>query len=94
MKKTVDYDRQMFADIMTDPLDYLQTGETVCGAEDPAVIELSDTFKARYPKYAGYTVVRVIDRFVNANQSDTLFEFSNDPVSDADRAAYEDLLES
>lgn len=91
MTKTVDYDRQMFDDMLTDPAEYIQTGETVCGAEDPAVIELSDTFRARYPEYADYHFVRVIDRFVNANSSDTLFEFSNRPVSESEYEANAEL---
>lgn len=91
MKKTVDFNRQLFADIVSESLEYLQTGETVCGAEDPAVIELSDTFSDRYPEYTGYKRVRVIDKFVNANRSDTLLEFSNEPVTDGEYAAYEEL---
>jgi hypothetical protein len=74
---TVDYSPELFSDAMEFQTDYLLLGETVCGAEDPAVIWLGEDFSAKHPEFKGFTVVRVIDRYVSPWKSDTLLEFSN-----------------
>jgi hypothetical protein len=75
--KTVDYSPELFNDVMEFQTDYLLLGETVCGAEDPAVISLGEGFNAKRPEFKGFTMVRVIDRYVSPWKSDTLLEFSN-----------------
>jgi hypothetical protein len=89
--KTLTYTPELFADIMAEVLDYHQTGETVCGAEDPAVISLTNGFAVKHPELAGFGTVRVIDRYVNAWKSDTLLEFSNREITDEEYAQYDEL---
>ena len=92
-EETLDYDSDLFGDVMKYAGDYYQTGWTVCGAEDPAVIMLSAEFGEKHPALAGYTTVRVIDRYVGPNKSDTLLEFSNQSMTDDEYRLYEELVE-
>jgi len=89
--KTVDYTPELFADVTANMLDYMQTGWTVCGAEDPAVITISREFGELHPDLKGYSVVRVIDRYVNSNKSATLLEFSNKEMTDAEYSQYDEI---
>ncbi len=91
--KTLDYTPELFADIVDNQTDWHQTGETVCGAEDPAVINIGTEFGKKYPELAGLTVVRVIDRYVNPWKSDTLLEFSDREITATEYAQYEELAE-
>jgi hypothetical protein len=91
--KTVDYSAELFEDILAFALDYSQTGETVCGAQDPAVIDLANGFAVKYPSLAGFAVVRVTERYVSAWKSDTFLEFSNLEMTEEERERYEELLE-
>lgn len=93
MTKTVDYTRELFDDVMDNMVDYHQIGETVCGAEDPAVVSISEAFIDKYPEFKGFTTVRVIDQFVNPWKSDTVLEFSDRDITDAEYAQYEELSE-
>jgi len=79
--KTVDYSPELFSDVMENMVDYWQLGETVCGAQDPAVISIGPEFFKKYPELAGLNFVRVIDRYVNPWKSDTLLEFSDRDIS-------------
>ena len=90
---TVDYTPELFDDICDSALDYFQTGWTVCGAEDPAVISLGAEFWGKHPELAGYTTVRVIDKYVSPWKSDTLLEFSNEEMTDEEYGLYEGLME-
>ena len=92
-KEVWEYDRDLFDDICDTAVDYHQTGWTVCGAEDPGVIILGPGFGEIHPALAGYTVVRVIDKYVNANKSDTLLEFSNRDITDEEYLLYEGVME-
>lgn len=92
MSKTAIYSAELYADIMANMEDYYQTGETVCGAEDPAVITLSPTFADKHPEYAGYGVVRVVDRYVSPWSSDTELVFSNDPLTADEYRQYEETV--
>jgi len=93
MSEIFEYTPDMYGDITDCMLDYHQTGWTVCGAEDPAVITLSEAFGEIHPALAGYEVVRVIDKYVNPNKSDTLLEFSNRDMTDDEYERYEELME-
>lgn len=79
--RTVPYSPELFSAVMVHQLDYWQLGETVCGAEDPAVITLGDSFGTDHPEWQGFTVCRVIDRYVSPWKSDTLLEFSTREIS-------------
>ena len=93
MSEIFEYEPDMFGDVMDSALDYHQTGWTVCGAEDPAVITLGKEFGEMHPALAGYEFVRVIDKYVNPNKSDTLLEFSNRDMTDEEYGLYEELVE-
>lgn len=93
---TMDYTPELWDDIMVSGdyvLDYFQTGWTVCGAEDPAVIYLPESFDKKHPELAGYTVVRVIDKYVNPSKSDTLLEFSNRGITDEEYAQFDQIAD-
>lgn len=94
MSETWDYDSDLFGDVMDSAVDYYQTGWTVCGAEDPAVITLGKEFGEMHPALAGYTTVRVIDKYVGPNKSDTLLEFSSEEMTDEEYRLYEELVEA
>lgn len=89
--KTFDYTEELWGDIMDSFTEYHMTGYTVCGAEDPAVIYLGDGFKLKHPSLAEYSVVRVIDKYLNEWNSDTLLEFSNDDITDEELQQYEEI---
>lgn len=93
MSETWAYTSELFGDVMDGALDYFQTGWTVCGAEDPAVIYLPEGFGEKHPELAEYTVVRVIDQYVNPNKSDTLLEFSSEEMTDDEYALYNEIVE-
>lgn len=84
--KTVDYTPELFAEVMENMADYHQTAETVCGAEDPAVITLTKPMD-------GFTVVRVTNRYVNPWKSDTFLEFSNQEITDAEYELFDGLID-
>lgn len=88
-----DYDSDLLGDALDTSLDYVQLGWTVCGAEDPAFIALGKEFGEMHPALAGYEFVRVIDKYVNPNKSDTLLEFSNRDMTDEEFRLYEELRE-
>lgn len=77
LETVLDYTKELFQDICEDMVGYHQTGYTVCGAEDPAVIVLGDRFGELHPELSEYSVVRVIDKYLNPWNSATLLEFSN-----------------
>lgn len=85
--KTVPYSEYLFSEVMKHQLDYLQTGETVCGAEDPAVITLGDSFGTAHPEYSGLTVCRVTERYVSPWKSDTFLEFSTEEATATEYSA-------
>lgn len=89
----VEYTPALFDDVCECAFDYHQTGWTVCGAEDPAVITLSRRFGVRHPELAGYTVVRVIDQYVSPWKSDTFLDFSNDEMTDEEYRLYEEAVD-
>lgn len=89
---TVDYNRELFGHLMDNVGDYFTTNYTVCGAEDPAVIYINDVGD-KYTELKGYSVVRVIDRFLNSWSSETLLEFSNEDITDKEYEMYEKLME-
>ncbi len=89
MTKTVDYSEDLFNDAMENMADYHQTGETVCGAEDPAVISL----RKELPGFEGFTVVRVTERYVNPWKSDTFLEFSNKELTTEEYERWDELAE-
>jgi len=89
--KTLDYTPELFADIVANQIDWHQLGETVCGAEDPAVIHVSYRLGRKYPELAGLTVVRVTERYVNPWKSDTIVEFSDREITDEEYAQYDEL---
>lgn len=91
--EVVDYTPELYGDVCDNMLDYFQTGWTVCGAEDPAVISLGEEFGEKHPELAGYTTVRVIDRYVSPWKSDTLLEFSNSDITDEEYKLYEELVD-
>lgn len=90
---TLDYTEELYYDIVEEYLDYFQTGWTICGAQDPAFIYLSDGFRAKYKDLAKYEFVRVIDKYLNEWSSATLLEFSNKPMTDKEYEQYEEVLD-
>jgi hypothetical protein len=91
MAKTIPYNKELFADVMANMLDYWQLGETVCGQEDPAVISIGTEFGDKHPEFKGLTFVRVIDRYVSPWKSDTFLEFSTRDISSAEYQASDDF---
>lgn len=87
--QTVDYTPELIAKVMDNMADYHQTGETVCGAEDPAVISLLQPL----PEFEGCTVVRVLNRYVNPWKSDTFLQFSNEEITEFEYSLYEELAD-
>ena len=90
---TLDYTPELFEEIMDSFSESCLTGYTVCGAQDPMVIELGDAFKDNHPELAEYSVVRVIDKYLNAWNSATLLEFSNQDITDEEYARYEEVMQ-
>lgn len=82
--KLVDYSPELFDDIMDSFEDSWLIGYTVCGAQDPMVIDLGEAFGEKHPEFAEYSTVRIIDRFLNSWSSATDMEFSNTPLTDAE----------
>ena len=91
--KTVDYTPELFDDIMDSFYDSWLTGYTVCGAQDPMVIELGDEFREKHPAFKNYLYVRVIDKFLNSWSSATLLEFSNVALTDEEYEQAEEILD-
>lgn len=89
----LDYTTRLYDDILDFAIDYHQTGWTVCGAEDPAVVSLSEQFGEIHPELAEYPMVRIIDKYVGPNKSDTLLEFSDREMTDEEYQLYEELME-
>ena len=89
--KTVDYSEELYAEVMENMTDYNQTGETVCGAADPAVISIGTELAVKHPELAGYSAVRVVDRYINPWNSATLLVFSNVEITPEEYADYEEL---
>lgn len=92
MSKTLDYTPSLFQDIIENFEDYFQLGWTVCGAQDPAVIYLGEGFGEKYPELKKYSIVRVIDKYLNEWSSDTLLEFSNKEMTDEEYKLYEEFI--
>ena len=90
---TIEYTPELYGDVMEHMIDYHMTGWTVCGAQDPAVVYLDDKFGEKYPTLSKYSVVRVIDRFLNGWKSETLLEFSNEDMTDDEYKMYEEIME-
>lgn len=93
MAEIVSHSPELFGDILDNAVDYHQTGWTVCGAEDPAVIHLGPDFGKKHPALAEHSVVRVIDRYASPWHSDTLLEFSSNEITDEEYALYEEVME-
>lgn len=93
MSETLSYTQELFDDACECALDFFQIGWTVCGAEDPAVMTLSVGFGERHPELAGYSVVRVIDKYVSPWRSDTLLEFSNIEITDEEYLLWNGVME-
>lgn len=91
--ETLPYTPTLYADICESQADYHMIGWTVCGAEDPAVIQLGPEFGIKHPELSQHTTVRVIDRYVNCAQSETLLEFSSTPPTDAELALADQVAE-
>lgn len=91
--KTFDYNPEFYSDILDCMADFFLTGFTVCGAADPGIIYLSDRFGKMYPSLNNYSVVRVIDRFLNEWSSETLLEFSNEEMTDEEYKIYDQIME-
>lgn len=89
---TIDYTPKLYNEICDSFLDYHQTGYTVCGAQDPAVIYLGQQFAVNHPELAKYTVVRVIDKFLNSWSSATLLEFSEEDITDEEYNQYQYIM--
>jgi hypothetical protein len=89
----VDYTPELFMEVMDNMIDYVQTGETVCGAEDPAVIIIGSGFSIDHPELKGLSVVRVTERYVNPWKSETFLEFSNEDITAEEYERYEELQE-
>lgn len=89
---TLDYTEELFNDITDSFVDYYQTGFTVCGAEDPSVWYLGEGFYKKHPELKEYSVVRIIDKYLNCWSSATLLEFSNNDLTDEEEKLYEDIL--
>ena len=92
-KVTLDYTPELYADICEDYADYHQLGWTVCGAQDPAFIYLGEGFAKKHPELAEYSIVRVIDKYLNEWNSATLLEFSNQDITDEEYARYEEVMQ-
>lgn len=92
--KTVDYTPELYSDICDSFLDHYQTGWTVCGAQDPAVIHLGEAFAKKHPELAEYSFVRVRDKFLNEWNSATFLDFSNTPPTDEEYEQCEYILRS
>ena len=90
---TYDYTPELYNDVMDCMADWHMTGWTVCGAADPGVVYLNEEFGKKYPSLSKYSVVRVIDRFLNEWSSETLLEFSNEDITDAEYKLYEEVME-
>jgi len=90
---TLDYTKELYEEICNSFTEYYQTGYTVCGAQDPAVIYLGEDFIRRHPQLKEYNVVRVIDKYLNEWNSATLLEFSNNDVTDEENEFYEKFEE-
>lgn len=90
--ETIDYTPELYYEIMDNFADYYMTGWTVCGAQDPAVVYLGDSFAKKHPELAKYTVVRVIDKFLNEWSSATLLEFSNKDITDEEYQLYDEIM--
>lgn len=90
---TVDYNRELFSDLIDNMVDWHITGYTVCGAEDPGVLHITKEIGRLYPQLKGYSVVRIIDRFLNEWSSETLLEFSNEDMTEAEYKLYEKVME-
>ena len=91
--KTFDYNPEFYEDILNCMADFFLTGYTVCGAADPGIVLLSDKFGKMYPSLKEYSVVRVIDRYLNEWNSETLLEFSNEDITDEEYKIYDKLME-
>lgn len=89
----LDYTPDLYGDIIELMDDYYQTGYTVCGAQDPAVIYLSDTFRLKHPALAEFTVCRVVDKYLNAWNSATELHFSNKELTKKERDLFEEVLD-
>ena len=92
MEKTVPYSEELYAAVMESMLDYWQLGETVCGAEDPAVITVSEELGKQYPEFKGLTTVRVNETYVSPWKSDTYLSFSNIEITGTEYQAADDYL--
>ena len=91
--KTFDYNPEFYHDIMDCMADWYMTGYTVCGAQDMGVVYLNEEFGKMYPSLSKYSIVRVIDRFLNSWNSETLLEFSNEEITDAEYKLYEEIMD-
>lgn len=89
----LEHTQELYSDICESMADYHMTGWTVCGSEDPAVIELGPEFGAKHPELAQYTVVRVIDKYVNPSLSQTLLEFSSKPLTNQEQALADQVID-
>lgn len=90
---TLDYTTDLWNDLMDNFEMYYQTGWTVCGAQDPAIIFPNEHFYKKYPELLGCPVVRVIDKYLNEWNSATLLEFSDKDMTDEEYAEYEKLMD-
>jgi hypothetical protein len=88
----LDYTPELYEDVVASFYDYFQLWYTVCGAQDPAIIYLGEEFGKKHPELKEYSVVRVIDKFLNSWSSATLLEFSNQDVTDEEHEMYEKLM--
>lgn len=88
----LDYTGELFDDITNHFTDYYQTGFTVCGAQDPSVWYLGNGFYEKHPELKEYSIVRVIDKYLNEWSSATLLEFSNNDLTDEEEKLYEDII--
>lgn len=90
--KTIEYTPELYQDVCEDFGDYHMLGYTVCGAQDPAFIYLGESFGKKYPTLAEFQYVRVIDRYLNSWNSETLLEFSNHEITEAEYEQYEEVM--
>lgn len=90
--KTLDYTPELWNDLMDNFSDYFQIGWTVCGAQDPAIIFMNEEFKKKHPSLASFSVVRVIDKYLNEWNSATLLEFSNNEITDEEYEMYDKIM--
>jgi hypothetical protein len=89
----VDFTAELFDEVLANALCYYQTGETVCGAEDPAVISVGPELATSQPVLTGFEWVRVTERYVNPWKSDTFLEFSNREITAEEYAQYDSFVE-